>query len=470
MSAIESAMARMISPRLIRRLNFCPVLTAVLLSAVFCFAESPYEKSGLVRVNVTTEFQGAAELLELKGRLLDEYNPNVIQKFSSAGVVFDSAGHIMTFLGYGRIFVKKNESRFEITVGEGTRYKGELLGIDHGNGAAVIQVEDGKLKETSICADCDIREGTTVIAPVFTGSGGTQFQSTQIISINRNGMVQDRSGLLVRMNRPFLDLGQPIFADDYRVLGFIVSQDLSNVQNEVYPVSELLSSARTILEKGGDIREGWLGVFPENVHTSSGPAVMIRRVEKDSPAQKAGIVASDILAEYNGRKIENVFELIDLVQDTPVGSDAELTIVRRGRPMALKASIEPRRYQNPLQPMTLDLKDPFMPKSAPLDPEHPVPVQGPRIGFETVALTPDLADFMKVRFTEGLVVVNSLKGSPGDLAGIKNGDVILAVNGEPVTDIQKTMSSLGSLRAGSSVSIKVLRKDTERTITVQVPE
>jgi len=442
----------------------------VVFTASISFAESTYEKSALVRVHVVNELRDARDALVIRGRLIDEYNPTVIQKFSSPGVVIDTNGHIMTFLGYGRIFIEKENSRFEIATSGGKLHKGELVGIDHGNGAAVIRVHDGELVKTAICLDCDIREGATIIAPVFIGPGRTQYQATQVISIQSRGVSHERAGWVVRMNRPFLDVGQPFFTDDHRVLGFVVSQDPSGVRNVVYTVSNLLDSAQQIIDKNGNIRTGWLGIYFEDVRTPFGAGVRIQRVEEDSPAQKAGLSASDIVLRYNDERIEKVLDLIHLVQDTPVGSSSKLEILRQGQTVTLSALIQERKYRNPLKDMMLDLQDPFVPPQTQIDPAWSAQAPRPRIGFDTVILTPQLADYLQVHGRTGLLVVNIARESPADLAGFKNGDVILSVNENPVENAREASSYLYSLNPGSIVSMKVLRRNSERMINVRLPD
>jgi len=281
MSVIERGMVRNITKQFARLPAVCPALAAAFLLAVSSgYAGNPYaeSESNLVRVTITAEIHGAGDALAINEQLLNEYNPTVIQKFSSTGIVLERKGYIMTFLGFGRVFVQKTDSRFEIDTNEGQRYNGSLVGIDQGNGAAVIHVPDGKLKSTPVCSGCNISDGTTVIAPVFKGPGGTQFQETQILSIRSGGGAQEQESWVLRMNRPFLGIGQPIFTGDGRVLGFVVGRDVTGLQDVVYPISELLASAEKIIRSDGDIRAGWLGVFTDDALGPMEYGVLIHRV------------------------------------------------------------------------------------------------------------------------------------------------------------------------------------------------
>jgi len=468
MSAIESVMVSIIAKRFACLLSLCPALAAaVLISVSPVYAGNPYSESesNLVRVTITTERYGARDALAINGQLPNDYNPVVIEKFSSTGIVLDRKGYIMSFLGYGKIFVQKMDSRFEIDTNKGQRYNGRLVGIDQGNGAAVIHVSDGELESTQVCSVCDISDGTTVIAPVLKGTGGTQFQETQILSIRSSGAGLERESWVLRMNRPFLGVGQPILTNDGRVLGFIVSQDQPGLQ-EFLPVSALLSSAEKIIKKNGDIRTGWLGVGTPATNRVIGYGTEILSVDAGSPAQKAGLIPSDIVLSYNERKIEDVRQFIHLVQDTPVGSSVTMEILRGEHPMTLSAVIQPRPFQNRLEYLTSNLQGALGPVGAMI--RYGRPSRLP-IGFGVIGLTPALAAERRIQRNNGLLVVDIAKQTPADLAGIKDGDVILSINEQPVNNAEELSSYLQSLHPGSTFSMKVLRRDSQQTISVQLP-
>jgi serine protease Do len=471
MSATESAMVGIIPIRFANLLSACLTLVTVSFLALSNgYAENPYteSESTLLNVTITTEFHGARDALPNNRQMPDKYNPILKQIFSSTGIALDRKGYIMTFLGYGRIFVQKADSRFEIDTKEGRRYDGSLVGIDQGNGAAVVHVPDGDLKSTPVCPDCDISDGTTVIAPVFIGPGGTQFQETQIISIRSSGTAQERESWVLRMNRPFLGIGKPLFTGDGRVLGFIVSQDITGLQNLVYPISELLSSAKKIIEKDGDIRTGWLGVYTDDTPASGGYGVVIDGVEEGSPAQKSGLAPEDIVLRYNNHTIKDVRQFIRLVQDTPIGSRAELEILRDEHPMTLVAVIQSLKFQDGMEYLKGNLQDAFGPIGSVL---HNLgqPFRLP-FGMDVINLTPTLAAEQKIQGKQGLLVVNIGRHTPAELAGIKNRDVILSVNEKPVDNAQDFNSYLRALHPGSTVSMKVVREGSVRTVSIQVPD
>ena len=147
------------------------------------------------------------------------------------------------------------------------------------------------------------------------------------------------------MNPAFPGMNLPILTTDHRVLGVIASQDAMGRQTLVYPISELLSSAKEILEANGDIRAGWLGVYLPDQSPSEKTDIIIQDVEPDSPAQKAGLRSGDLLIKFGGQPIRDTRQFLYIVEGTPVGSKEKIEIVRGGNPMTVEATIGARKPQ-----------------------------------------------------------------------------------------------------------------------------
>jgi S1-C subfamily serine protease len=65
-----------------------------------------------------------------------------------------------------------------------------------------------------------------------------------------------------------------------------------------------------------------------------------------------------------------------------------------------------------------------------------------------------------------IVIAGLVPGSPGEKAGLKAGDVILAIDGQEVFDRRKLYEQLWSRRAGESVAFRIFRNNGVRTIAV----
>ncbi|NLT67791.1 MAG: PDZ domain-containing protein [Acidobacteria bacterium] len=450
-----------------RALVWYLVLAGVLCCSGNAFGDDD-EQPNLVRVNFVTRTIGGKNTVEINGKPMVDYRPVIIQAFSATGMVLDDKGHIMTFLGYRWLDLHGSERTIDVSDGKGGRWEGSLVGIDQSNGVAVIRLIDGRLTKTRVCGKCEIKDGATVMTPVPRGRQIEQFARAEIVSVETGAAMGGASGGWVMMlDRPFPDIGQPILTTDNRVLGFIAGQDLMGLQNVVYPINGLLDSAERILKKGGDVRTGWLGIFLVDAELAMRSGVLVEAVEPDSPAHRAGLAPQDFLFKYNGHKIKDSRQLIHLVQNTPVGSEAKIEIIRKGTPLTITAPIENRRLRSGHGKLSFNLPElpaEFSGKVA----EQASVNQGVRLGLDTILLTPSLADALQMPGRTGLLVIDVARQTPAQSAGVLVGDVITSIDGLPITDTSGFESYLLERNWGSQVILKVLRRGEERTIAISL--
>lgn len=85
-------------------------------------------------------------------------------------------------------------------------------------------------------------------------------------------------------------------------------------------------------------------------------------------------------------------------------------------------------------------------------------------------LTPRLAAYLELDGTEGAVVVRVAMESPADRAGLGRGDVILAVNGDPVASADAAWSLLQGLRVDEECELSIVRRGKEQSLTFRLSE
>ncbi|HTZ76752.1 MAG TPA: PDZ domain-containing protein, partial [Stellaceae bacterium] len=166
---------------------------------------------------------------------------------------------------------------------------------------------------------------------------------------------------------------------------------------------------------------------------------LVADVTKDSPAQKAGFKQGDVIESFNGHQIEKLRDLPIMVAETPVGTDAKVQVRRQGKDVTLEAKIVE-------QPANLD-------KLASNDTEQQQPSAKPErasaLGLKLQPLTPELRRQLKVpAHVKGVVVSSIDESSPLADVDLQPGDVIVAVNQQPVTSTQEAASKLKAV--GSS--------------------
>ncbi len=198
----------------------------------------------------------------------------------------------------------------------------------------------------------------------------------------------------------------------------------------------------------------------------------ITMVDQDAPAGKAGLREHDVILNLNGTAVESAAQLRRMIKETPPGQVVNLGISHDGQPMTIKVQLADRHKSMAWEP-----KMPEMPKmpDVPAMPDFDVPVSvvivhsSLRSGLMVENLTPQLGDFFGVKGGKGVLVRSVDKGSRGEKAGFRAGDVVIKVNNQPVHDTSDFTHALRS-SAGGSAAVTVMREKREQNLTLTLPE
>ncbi|MFQ5486901.1 MAG: DegQ family serine endoprotease [Gammaproteobacteria bacterium] len=93
-----------------------------------------------------------------------------------------------------------------------------------------------------------------------------------------------------------------------------------------------------------------------------------------------------------------------------------------------------------------------------------------QLGVMVQDVTPELADALGLEASHGAVISQVLKDSPAERAGLRVGDVVMAVNGEPVKNSAQLRNRIGLLRVGTTVTLEIIRDGRHKTIKAVIEE
>ena len=91
-------------------------------------------------------------------------------------------------------------------------------------------------------------------------------------------------------------------------------------------------------------------------------------------------------------------------------------------------------------------------------------------GVSVQSITPDLAKQFKLEENQGILISNVIENSPAELAGLMRGDVIIEFNGKKVNEPFVLRNTVAGIKPGEEVSIKIIRDEEVRAITVVIGE
>ncbi len=90
------------------------------------------------------------------------------------------------------------------------------------------------------------------------------------------------------------------------------------------------------------------------------------------------------------------------------------------------------------------------------------------LGVSIQDLNEDLQEYFGLATDKGVIVVSVFEDSPADTAGIQEGDLILTLNGERITQVQELVDKIGNKEPGASVNLGIRRKQEKINIKVQL--
>ncbi|MDR5898087.1 Do family serine endopeptidase [Halomonas vilamensis] len=92
------------------------------------------------------------------------------------------------------------------------------------------------------------------------------------------------------------------------------------------------------------------------------------------------------------------------------------------------------------------------------------------LGIEAQALSRELAASFGLRTPQGVIIAGVISDGPADLAGLQPGDVLLAVDSQPVLDARATMSEIAAIEPGTTLPLTIVRGGEIRQVTLEVGE
>jgi serine protease DegQ len=90
------------------------------------------------------------------------------------------------------------------------------------------------------------------------------------------------------------------------------------------------------------------------------------------------------------------------------------------------------------------------------------------IGVEPQDITPELAESFGLAQKTGAIIAGVLKNGPADKAGIKPGDILVAIDAKPVNDTTDMLNMIAQLTPGNKAKMTVLRKNQQTTLAVTI--
>lgn len=421
------------------------------------------------------EFEPFRDFFERFGNPYGMMQPQEREVYSlGSGFIIDPKGYVIT-----NNHVVDGAEEITVILSDNEKYKAEIIGRDPKTDLALLKVEAKKDLPFVTMGDSDAaRVGDWVIAignPFGLGGSVTQgIISARQRNINA-GPFDDFLQTDAPINRG--NSGGPLFNIKGEVIGInsaIFSPGLGGGSVGIgfaIPTS-LAKPVIEQLKEFGRTHRGWLGVkiqgVSEEIADSMGMkkpiGALVLEVSKDSPADKAGIRAGDIITEFDGQEINEMRFLPRIVAETEIGKKTSVKFWRNNAEKT--ASITIGELDEKIE--QADSSESKKGKNSTGNGE------GESVaGMNLSEITPQIRSRLRLDGkVTGLIVLDVTYGSEAAHKGIKRGDVITAANNQEVKTVSELKKIFDSAKkAGRNyVLIKISRSGGEAFIPLPVKE
>lgn len=387
---------------------------------------------------------GKKQKFELDGvdpRMLPFFDVGPQQPQPQAGI---GSGFIMTADGLAvtNHHVVEGAERLEVKLHDGRMFLAKVLGSDPYTDLALIQLEGARnLRPAALGNSGALSVGDWVLA-IGSPMGLEQTATAGIVSAKGRGSL----GLYANSYIDFLQTDASIAPGSSGGPLFNMNGEVVGINTAVGGIGRGLGFAVPIdqakqvlpqLKSGGKVVRGWLGISGREIEPAVGRdperGAVVGALVDGAPADQAGLRPGDRIVAVNGQQVENFNDLRGRIADTRPGSAINLAVERAGKKLDLKATVGKLPDEGELERMA-------RPKRAGGGKLFP---NGPKLGAEVEA-------------RDGRLVVRGVKrGSLAEDLGLREGDVLKTINGEPVARVEDVARALS--RDDARVAVEVER-------------
>ena len=367
-----------------------------------------------------------------------------------SGFIVDPSGYVVT-----NSHVVGDADKVEVTLQDDSKYPAKIVGRDPKTDLAVLKIKADKPLPYVTFGDsgaAQVGDWVMAVGNPF-GLGGTV--TTGIISARgrdiHSGPFDDFLQIDAPINRG--NSGGPTFNLEGQVIGIntaIYSPNGGSVGIGFAVPSNVAKTVVAQLEEHGKVSRGWLGVQVQEVtpaiaaslglHGEQGALVAL--VTADSPAAKSGLKQGDVILSFNGNDVSHLRDLPRLVAATEPGSHATIGVWRNGQTIQLQATVD--EFANNEQ-------------VASATGEEGQPPRTEALGMHFSPLTSEVRrELHLAKDVHGVVVAQVDSGSPADEVGLNAGDILVAIDQQPVNSPQQAAEKLKEVAASPKKSALLL--------------
>ncbi len=374
-----------------------------------------------------------------------------------SGFVLTQDGYIMT-----NAHVVDGADEVIVTLTDKREFRAKIIGADKRTDVAVVKIEATGLPAVKIGDTSRIRAGEWVMA-IGSPFGLENTVTAGIVSAKQRDtgdylpFIQtdvainpgNSGGPLINMRGEVIGINSQIYSRSGGSMGISFAIPI----DEATRVSDQLRTS-------GRVSRGRIGVQIDNVTKEIAESIglgkaqgaLVRSVEPGAPAEKAGVEAGDIITKFDGKAIEKSSDLPRMVGSIKPGTKSMVTVFRRGASKDLGVTIAEIEPEKPKVKVVDKVPEPAKPSGA-----------GQVIGLSVAELNSEQKKELKLK---GGVRVTATADA-GARAGLREGDVIVAIANAEVNTVPEFEAALAKADKSKAINVLLRRGEMAQFVLIR---
>lgn len=378
-----------------------------------------------------------------------------------SGFIISADGYIMT-----NAHVVDHADKITVRLTDKREYRAKVIGADKRTDVALLKIEATSLPKINVGDPNRLKVGEWVVA-IGSPFGFDNSVTAGIVSAKGRSLPQDNFV-------PFIQTDVAINPGNSGGPLFNMNEEVVGINSQIYTRSggsmglsfaipiDVAMQVVDQLRNTGKVTRGRIGVtiqeltreLAESFGLSTPNGALVSNVEKNAPADKAGIQASDVILKFNGKPVNNSSDLPRMVAVIKPGTKVPVQLWRKG---------ESRQVTVEVAEMPEEAKLAQSPKK----PSDKAAEMISRLGIAVSELSVEQRQELQI---SGGLLVEDVKGSAARAAGLHPGDVLLSLGNVPIRSLGQLNELLKQVPNGRNVAFLVRRGDGASYVAIKLDE
>jgi len=378
-----------------------------------------------------------------------------------SGFIISTDGYIMT-----NAHVVDSADKITVRLTDKREFSAKVIGADKRTDVALLKIEATGLPKVTVGDPDKLKVGEWVVA-IGSPFGFDSSVTAGIVSAKGRSLPQENFVPFIQTDVAVNpgNSGGPLFNMNGEVVGInsqIYTRSGGSMGLSFAIPIDVATQVTNQLRASGKVTRGRIGVMiqeltrelAESFGLSKPVGALISNVEKDGPADKAGIEASDVILKFDGKPVDSSGDLPRIVAATKPGSKVVIELWRKGETRRITVEVAEMPEDGKLARTAKKLAD-------------DVAEMISRLGIAVIELTREQLQELQIK---GGLLVEEVNGSAARAAGLQQGDVLLAIGNMPIHSLSQFNEILKQVPKGKNVALLVRRGNAASYIAIRLDE